>query len=71
VTRAQQAGLRVEDIPRPSRRKLARLYRLDAKVRSALKQARRRKELGPDGKTRVAGLLEGGPSPSGEDRAPP
>jgi hypothetical protein len=56
VTRAQQAGLRVEDIPRPSRRKLARLYRLDAKVRSALKQARRRKELGPDGKTRVAGL---------------
>jgi hypothetical protein len=36
-TRAQQAGLRVEDVARPSRRKRARLYRLDAQVRAALK----------------------------------
>jgi hypothetical protein len=42
VTRAQQAGLRVEDVARPSLRKLARLYRLDAMVRTALKPGKAR-----------------------------
>jgi hypothetical protein len=36
VTRAQQAGLRVEDVARRSLEKRARLYRLDAQVRAAL-----------------------------------
>jgi hypothetical protein len=42
VTRAQQAGLRVEDVARPSLKKRARLYRLDAQVRAALKPGKAR-----------------------------
>jgi hypothetical protein len=42
VTRAQQAGLRVEDVARPSLKTRARLYRLDAQVRAALKPGRAR-----------------------------
>jgi hypothetical protein len=43
VTYADRAGLQVVDLPRPSLRELARLYRLDAKVRVVLKLARRRR----------------------------
>jgi hypothetical protein len=42
VTRAQQADLRVEDVARPSLKKRARLYRLDAQVRAALKPGKAR-----------------------------
>jgi hypothetical protein len=42
ATRAQQAGLRVEDVARPSRKKRARPYRLDALVRAALKLGKAR-----------------------------
>jgi hypothetical protein len=43
VTRAQQAGLRIEDVARPSLKKRARLYRLDAQVREALKPGKARR----------------------------
>jgi len=43
MTRAQQAGLRLEDVPRPSLAKLVRHHRLDAKVRRALKPVLRRR----------------------------
>jgi len=36
MTRAQQAGLRVEDVPRPSLAKRRCRYKLDAQVRQAL-----------------------------------
>jgi hypothetical protein len=36
MTRAQQAGLRLEDVPRPSLAKLRRRHKLDAQVRQAL-----------------------------------
>jgi len=36
VTRAQQAGLRLEDVPRPSLAKRRRRHKLDAQVRQAL-----------------------------------
>jgi hypothetical protein len=36
VTKAQQAGLRLEDVPRPSLAKLRRRHKPDAKVRQAL-----------------------------------
>jgi hypothetical protein len=41
MTRAQQAGLRVEDVPRPSLARLRRRHKLDAQVRQALGLARR------------------------------
>jgi hypothetical protein len=37
-TRAQQAGLRLEDVPRPSLARIIRRDRLDAKIRRALGQ---------------------------------
>jgi len=43
VTRAQQAGLRVEDLPRPSLAKLRRRHKLDAQVRQALGLVLRRR----------------------------
>jgi hypothetical protein len=43
VTRAQQAGLRVEDLPRPSLARLIRQHKLDAVVRKALGQLLRRR----------------------------
>ena len=48
-TRAQQAGLRVEDLPRPSLGQIIRRDKLDAIVRKALGQVlrRRRKRGGP------------------------
>ena len=45
MTRAQQAGLRVEDLPRPSLRTLVRRHKLDAPIRAA---------------QRADGLLNGG-----------
>ena len=36
TSRAQQAGLRLEDVPRPSLAKLRRRNKLDAQVRQAL-----------------------------------
>jgi hypothetical protein len=33
MTRAQQAGLRVEDLPRPALRTLVRRHKLDAPIR--------------------------------------
>jgi hypothetical protein len=38
VTRAQQAGLRLADVARPSLKKRARRYRLDAAIRAAIDQ---------------------------------
>jgi hypothetical protein len=43
MTRADQAGLRVEDLARPPLKKLARLYRLDVQVRAALKPGKARR----------------------------
>jgi hypothetical protein len=43
MTRAQQAGLRMKDVPRPSLAKLRRQHRLDAKVRQALGLVLRRR----------------------------
>jgi hypothetical protein len=53
MTRAQQAGLRIEDVPRPSLAKLRRQHKLDALVRAALKPVLRRRQRqrldhGPD-----------------------
>jgi hypothetical protein len=42
-TRAQQAGLRVEDLPRPSLGQIIRRDKLDAIVRRALGQVLRRR----------------------------
>jgi hypothetical protein len=42
TTRADRAGLRVEDIARPPFNDRARLYRLDAQVRTALKLGKAR-----------------------------
>ena len=42
-TRAEQAGLRLEDVPRPSLARIARQHRLDAKVRQALGLGLRRR----------------------------
>jgi hypothetical protein len=36
MTRAERAGLRLGDVPRPSLTQLRRQHRLDAKVRQAL-----------------------------------
>jgi hypothetical protein len=38
MTRAQQAGLRIEDVARPSLKKRARRYGLDAAIRAAISQ---------------------------------
>jgi hypothetical protein len=50
VTRAQQAGLRLEDVPRPSLATRIRRYKLDARVRQALglvlRRRRRAKKAG-------------------------
>ena len=43
MTRAQQAGLRLADVPRPSLAKIIRQYRLDAKVRRSLGRVLRRR----------------------------
>jgi hypothetical protein len=43
MTRAQQAGLRLEDVPRPSLAKSARERKLDAMVRRALGLVLRRR----------------------------
>jgi hypothetical protein len=40
--RADRAGLRVEDVDRPPLKMRARLYRLDAQVRAALKPGKAR-----------------------------
>ena len=47
TTRAQQAGLRLQDVPRPSLAKILRERKLDAKVRHALGLVlrRQRKDL--------------------------
>jgi hypothetical protein len=45
ANRAEQAGLQVADVPRASLAKLVRLYRLGAKVRAGLRQARRRRRV--------------------------
>jgi hypothetical protein len=45
-TRAEQAGLRLEDVPRPSLAQLIRRHKLDAKVRRALKPKLRRRPKG-------------------------
>jgi hypothetical protein len=42
-TRAQQAGFRLEDVPRPSLGRILRRNRLDAKIRRALGRALRRR----------------------------
>jgi hypothetical protein len=42
TTRADRAGLRVEDVDRPPLKKRARLYRLDAQLRAALKLGKAR-----------------------------
>jgi hypothetical protein len=49
--RAEQAGLRVADVSRSSLAKLVRLYRLGAKVRAGLRQARRRRRSPRAGRT--------------------
>jgi hypothetical protein len=43
MTRAERAGLRLEDVPRPSLAKLIRRHKLDAKIRRALGQVLRRR----------------------------
>jgi hypothetical protein len=43
MTRAQHAGLRLEDVPRPSLAKLRRRHKLDAQVRQALGLVLRRR----------------------------
>ena len=43
LTRAQQAGLRLEDVPRPSLGRILRRNRLDAKIRRALGRTLRRR----------------------------
>jgi hypothetical protein len=43
TTRAHQAGLRLEDVPRPSLAKIIRRDKLDGKIRQALKQVLRRR----------------------------
>ena len=43
TTRAKQAGLRLEDVPRPSLAKLRRRRELDAQVRRALGLVLRRR----------------------------
>jgi predicted transcriptional regulator len=43
TTRAQQAGLHLKDVPRPSLAALRRQHRLDAKVRQALGLVLRRR----------------------------
>ena len=42
-TRAEQAGLRLEDVPRPSLGQLLRRDRLDTKIRRALGRVVRRR----------------------------
>jgi len=42
-TRAQQAGLRLEDVPRPSLGQIIHRDRFDAKIRRALGQVLRRR----------------------------
>jgi len=42
-TRGQQAGLRLEDVPRPSLARIIRRDRLDAKIRRALGRLLRRR----------------------------
>jgi hypothetical protein len=50
MTRAQQAGLRLVDVPRPLLAKLRRRHKLDAQVRQALglvlRRRRRAKKAG-------------------------
>ncbi|HXL20103.1 MAG TPA: hypothetical protein VN961_21520 [Streptosporangiaceae bacterium] len=50
MTRADQAGLRLEDVPRPSLAKLRRRHRHDGQVRQALglvlRRRRRTKKAG-------------------------
>ena len=46
-TRAHQAGLRLEDVPRASLAKIARQRRLDAQVRRALGLVLRRRPKRP------------------------
>src|SRR6266436_8479464 len=43
MTRAERAGLRLEDVPRPSLAKLRRRHKLDAQVRQALGMIRKRR----------------------------
>jgi hypothetical protein len=43
MTRAQQAGLRLEDMPRPSLGQIIRRDKLDAKIRRALGRVLRRR----------------------------
>jgi hypothetical protein len=43
TTRAERAGLRLGDVPRPSLAKLRRQHRLDAKVRQVLGLVLRRR----------------------------
>jgi len=51
ANRAERAGLQVTDVPRSSLAKLVRLYRLGAKVRAGLRQARRRRRSPRPGRT--------------------
>jgi hypothetical protein len=43
MTRAQQAGLGLENVPRPSLAKLRRRHKLDAEIPAALKQVLQRR----------------------------
>jgi hypothetical protein len=45
MTQAERAGLRLEDLPRPSLAKLIRRHRQDAKIRRALGLVLRRRRL--------------------------
>jgi hypothetical protein len=43
MTQAERAGLRLEDVPRPSLARLRRQHKLDTEVRRALGQVLRRR----------------------------
>jgi len=58
-TRVQQAGLRLEDVPRPSLGQILRRDRLDAKMRRAL--GRSSDSAGRRGRETVDAALGAGP----------
>jgi hypothetical protein len=69
MTRAEQAGLRLADVPRPLLAKLRCQHRIDAKVRQGLGLVLRRRRPKGLGMSPKGQPQEGGSSPSGGGRA--
>ena len=61
MTRAQQAGLRLDDVPRASLAKIARERRLDAQVRQALGLVLQWRKKKKQGRIRRGGLERAAP----------